>query len=219
VRDLVVFGARAFADIARYYFDHDSDHRVVAFTVDGQYLEESTFQGLPVVAFEEIERAFPPDRCSMFVAIGIQGVNRQRAARVDAAGARGYRLASFLSSKADVAPDLSLGPNTMVMERATLQPFVRLGRDTIVWSTSRIGFHTRVGDHCWVTCALIGESAAIGDYTFLGLNATVAPFVRVGESNVIGAGALILNDTRDGEVYRGRASRPSRVPSRRLREI
>ena len=213
---LVIFGARAFAELAHYYFTHDSPYSVAAFTVDGAYLEGSTYKGLPVVPFEELRGHFPPAEHHLFVAIGIGKVNRQRAAKVAEAGAMGYHLAGFLSSKADVARDFIVRPNTMVMERAGIQPFVEVGRDTIVWSATRIGFRTRIGDHCWVVSAIFGESVTVGDYSFIGLNATVAPGVSLGVGNVIGAGALITRDTRDLAVFRGHASKASRVPSNRL---
>ena len=146
----------------------------------------------------------------MFVALGIGRVNQIRAAKVAEVEAKGYRLVSFVSSRADVAPDLVVRPNTMIMERAGIQPFVEIGRDTIIWSATRIGFHTRIGSHCWITCPLFGESVTVGDFTFVGLNATIAPFVTIGRSNVIGAGALILHDTGDDQVFRGQASIPSR---------
>src|SRR5690349_1987393 len=49
MRDIVIFGTRNFAEIAHYYFTHDSEHRVVAFTVDGEFIDSDTFAGLPVV--------------------------------------------------------------------------------------------------------------------------------------------------------------------------
>jgi sugar O-acyltransferase (sialic acid O-acetyltransferase NeuD family) len=216
MKRLVIFGARGFAQLAHFYFTHDSDHEVVAFTVDGAYLRESTVCGLPVVPFEELERRFPPSEVSMFVAVGNQSVNAARAAKVAEAEARGYRLESFLSSRAFVSPDLVVPPNSMVMELAGIQPFVTIGRDTIVWSTTRIGFGTTVGDHCWLVSSVFGESVTVGDGTFVGLNATIAPGVTLGRSNVIGAGAIITRDTGDFEVYRARASEPSKASSRRL---
>lgn len=219
MKRLVIFGARAFAEIAHYYFTHDSGYSVAAFTVDGSYLKEATFKGLPVVAFEEVERQCPPGEYDMFVAIGIHGVNRLRAAKVAEAEAKGYQLACFVSSRADVAPDLAVRPNTMVMERAGIQPFVEIGCNTVIWSATRIGFHTRIGDHCWIVCPIFGESVTVGDYSFIGLNATIAPHVSIGKSNVIGAGALVLKDTQDFEVYTGHPSTPSRVPSNRLRVL
>jgi sugar O-acyltransferase (sialic acid O-acetyltransferase NeuD family) len=216
MKKLVIFGAKNFAEIVHYYFTHDSDYSVAGFTLDASYLKEQTFQGLPVVAFEEIERHFAPGEHDLFVAIGIHQVNRRRAAKVAEAEAKGYALASFVSSRADVPADLRVRPNTMIMERAGIQPFVEIGRNTIIWSATRIGFHTRIGDHCWVVAPIFGESVKVGDYSFVGLNATVAPGVSIGKSNILGAGCLILKDTKDGEVYRGKASAPARAPSDRF---
>src|SRR4051794_40387181 len=95
---LILFGTRAFAELAHYYFTHDSPYSIVAFTVDGIYLQESTYKGLPVVPFEEVHLHFPPDGHDLFVAVGIGKVNRRRAAKVAEAEAKGYRLAGFLSS-------------------------------------------------------------------------------------------------------------------------
>ena len=50
-KKLVIFGASNFAEVAHYYFTHDSPYSVAAFTVDASYLKESSFRGLPVVPF------------------------------------------------------------------------------------------------------------------------------------------------------------------------
>jgi sugar O-acyltransferase (sialic acid O-acetyltransferase NeuD family) len=214
---LVIFGARAFAEIAHYYFTRQAGLAVAAFTVDGEYLKETSFQGLPIIPFDEIRDRCPPRDHAMFVAVGYQELNRQRADRMAAAEAAGYRLASFVSPKADVGDDFELQPNVMVMERAVLQPFVRVGRGSILWSTTRVGFHTRIGEYCWVVCPIFGESVQLGDHSFVGLNATIGPGLVIGRGNVIGAGALVLRSTRDYEVYRGPRSEPSPRPSTELK--
>ena len=59
--DVVIFGTRDFASLAHFYLRHDSPHNVVGFTVHREYLPESAeFEGLPVVAFEELEHDFRP---------------------------------------------------------------------------------------------------------------------------------------------------------------
>lgn len=216
---LVIFGAKGFAELAHYYFTHDSPYTVVGFTVDAAYLQAATYKGLPVVAFEEVERYFPPIECDLFVAIGYHNLNQTRAQKAIAAAAKGYHLASFLSSKADVAPDLILHPNTAIMERAGIQPLVKIGSNAIVWSGTRIGFRSQLGNDIWIVSATLGESVTVGDRAFIGLNATIAPGVTIGEGNIIGAGALITHSTKAWEIYRGRASRASRVPSFRLRHF
>ena len=57
---VIIFGVLDTAELAHFYLTHDSDHEVVAFTVNQEYLKETTFWGLPVVPFEEVELLFPP---------------------------------------------------------------------------------------------------------------------------------------------------------------
>jgi sugar O-acyltransferase (sialic acid O-acetyltransferase NeuD family) len=218
-KKLVIFGAQRYAEICHHYFEKDADYEVVAFSVDGEYAKEPTFRGLPLVPFEELDRRFPPDDHALFVAVGHRGVNTERSSAVAAAEARGYTLASHVSPRAQVGPDLVVQPNTMIMEGAFVQPFVEIGRDCVIWSTTRVGFHTRIGDHCWIVCALFGESVTVGDHSFIGLNATLAPSITIGRSNVIGAGALVMHDTEDFAVYKGHASTPSEKRSDQLRRF
>jgi sugar O-acyltransferase (sialic acid O-acetyltransferase NeuD family) len=219
MKKIIIFGTQNFAQIAHYYFTQDSERSVAAFTVDAAFFREPTFCGLPVVTFEEVERHFSPADYDMFVAVGHQKLNTQRSVKVAEAEAKGYRLASFVSSRAIVPPDLEVRPNTMIMEGAVLFPFVEVGRDTIIWGRSSIGPSVKFGEHCWIVTPLLGESVIVGDHSFIGLGATIAPGKKIGKSNVIGAGALIMKDTKDFEIYRGHASVPSRAPSYRLGRI
>jgi sugar O-acyltransferase (sialic acid O-acetyltransferase NeuD family) len=216
---LVIFGASGFAEMAHYYFERDSQYSVAAFAVDAAYLKEATFQGLPVIAFEELEASFPPEQATLFVAMGIQKVNQLRARKVAEVEARGYRLASYLSSNARVADDLVLKANSFVMEEVLLMPKVTVGRDSVLWPRCVVGFRSSIGDHCWLVAATLGESVSLGDYTFVGLNATIAPSRVIGRSNVIGAGAVVLEDTKEFSIYKAQASERSGVPSYRLPRI
>ena len=60
-KPLVIFGTGDIAQLAHYYFSHDSDYEVVAFTVDAAYVKEPTFLNLPVVPFESVAQSHAPD--------------------------------------------------------------------------------------------------------------------------------------------------------------
>lgn len=218
-RSLYIFGVRNFAEMAHHFFSRDSDYRVEGFTVDAAHLEGSSFLGLPVLAYEELRERPGRDAIDIFVAIGVGGINTQRAEKVARVAADGFGLASFVSSTAIVPPGFVAGPNTMIMDQVNLHPRVRVGADTIIWSNSRIALKAQLGDHVWVTSAVVGDSTCIGDYSFIGLNATIAPFLKIGSHNLIGAAAVIVQDTRDYEVYRGPRSRASRASSLRVKNI
>jgi len=217
-RKLVVFGAKQIAEVCAFYFDHDSGYDVVAFTVDGEFLDASTFSGRPVVPFEEIGSVYPPGSHDLFVAVSYQKMNRVRAEKCAAAQAMGYTLARYVSSKAITWPTLSVGENTFIMEANVVQPFATIGSNTIVWSGNHIGHHSRIGDHCFLASHIVvSGGVAIGDHCFIGVNATLRDGIRVADRCLIGAGATVLKDTRPDEVYAAAATEPSRVPSSRVR--
>ena len=217
MKKLVVFGTRQIAEVCSFYFDHDSDYRVVAFTADSAFLKEDQFLGRPVVAFEEVAKRFPAAEHEMFVAIGYGKMNRLRAEKFTAAKGQGYRLARFASSKAFTWPGLSIGENTFVMEANVVQPFASIGADTIVWSGNHIGHHARIGDHCFLASHIVvSGNVEIGDNCFIGVNVTLRDAIKVAPRCLIGAGALITKDTKPDEVYAAPATEPSKVPSSRV---
>ncbi len=199
---LVIFGTGAFAECARFYFDHDSPHGVVAFTVHGDNLSESTFAGLPVVPFESVVETHPSSAYRMFVAVGYRKMNRIRAAVYTQAREKGYELVTYVSSKASHWGNAEIGENCFVFEDNTIQPFVKIGDDVVLWSGNHIGHHSTIGDHCFITSQVVVSGGVhVGDYSFLGVNATIRDGIEIGRSNLIGAGAIIMRSTRDREMY------------------
>jgi UDP-3-O-[3-hydroxymyristoyl] glucosamine N-acyltransferase len=191
----------------------------VGFTVDAAYMNTQSFKGLPVVAYEELRSTADRAAVDVYVALGVAKINTLRALKTAQVEADGFTLASFVSSHARVPPDFVVLPNTMIMDQVNIHPQVQVGADTVIWSNTRIALKVRIGSHVWITSAVVGDSTTIGDYSFIGLNATIAPFVRVGSHNLIGAAAVILKNTKDFEVYKGPRSTASKVSSLRIRNI
>jgi len=126
---LVIFGIGDIAQLAHFYFSSDSEYEVVAFTVDAAYQTESTFCGLPVIAFEEISKHYPPRQCAIFVALSYSKLNAVRKEKYLAVKALGYRMASFISSHATVLNEGRIGENCFIFEDNTIQPFVTIGNN------------------------------------------------------------------------------------------
>lgn len=219
-RPIVIFGTGELAQLALFYFTHDSPRNVVAFTMNRSYVTDHEFQGLPLVAFEDIERHYAPERFDLFVAIGYTALNSMRAQRCAEAKARGYCLATYISSRASTWPDLAVGENCLIMEGNVLQPFVRVGNNVIMFCSSVVSHHVEIGDNCFIGSeATICGGVRIGANSFIGANATIREHLRIGEDCIIGAGALILSDTAAGSGYLGSATADSGIPSRRLRSL
>jgi sugar O-acyltransferase (sialic acid O-acetyltransferase NeuD family) len=218
MKKVVIFGTGEFAQVASVYLRCDSAYEVAAFTVDPEHRDAKTLQGLDVVSFADLERTHPPDRYAMFVAIGFSKLNRARAQVFERCKVCGYELISYINSKAIHWGEFSMGENCFIFENNVIQPFVKIGQDVILWSGNHIGHHVTIGDHCFVTSQVVlSGGVSVGSYSFVGVNATVRDHVTIAPSCVIGAGALILEDTREAGVYATKGTEASPVPSHRLR--
>jgi sugar O-acyltransferase (sialic acid O-acetyltransferase NeuD family) len=217
---IVVFGIGRLAELAHYYFTHDSEHEVVGFTVDEDYLDGSTFLGLPLTAFEEIEEVHSPVDKEMFIPISFKKMNHVRADRCRAAKEKGYALASYVSSKATTFPDFSCGENCYILEDNTIQPFVEVGDDVVMWSGNHIGHHSVIGDHVMITShVVISGGCTIEPHCFFGVNSTIRDETVIGRETLVGAGVTILSDTEPFSVFKHPGSKPAGFRSDQVRSI
>jgi sugar O-acyltransferase (sialic acid O-acetyltransferase NeuD family) len=219
-QQIVIFGAGEIAELADFYFFHDSRYEVAAFTVDSAFLKQAEFRGRPVVAFEEVAEKFAPEQHGMFVAVSYAKINALRTAKVTEARAKGYQLATYLSSRATVFSGFEPRENCFILEDNTIQPFARVGANVTLWSGNHIGHHSTIEDDVFLAShVVVSGGVRIGQGSFVGVNVTIRDHVTIGKRCVLGAGALILEDQPDFSVVAPRGSERSPVPSTRLRNL
>jgi sugar O-acyltransferase (sialic acid O-acetyltransferase NeuD family) len=218
--EVIVFGTSQWAELADFYLTRDSPHDVAAFTVDRDYLKTGEFKGREVVAFEDVETRYPPDQYRMFIPISFKKMNHVRADKYKSAKARGYELISYVSSKATTWPGFTCGENCFIFEDNTIQPFVTIGNDVVMWSGNHIGHHTTIQDHVMITSqVVISGCCTIEEYCFFGVNSSVRDEAVVAHDTLVGMGVALTKDTQPFEVYRAPAIEPERIRSNQLRSL
>ena len=214
---LVLFGTGDIARLAHVYFSTDSEHEVVAFTVDREYCDSDRFRDLPLVPFDEVVKRYPPPAHAMFIAVSYAQMNRVRMEKYAAAKAKGYQLPSYVSSRCTYLSEHSVGDNCFILEDNTIQPFVRIGNNVTLWSGNHIGHDAVIEDHCFLASQIVVSGRVrIGQACFIGVNATLRNAIAIAPRTLIGAGAVIMKDTEEGAVYL--APRPT-VAEKRSDEI
>jgi sugar O-acyltransferase (sialic acid O-acetyltransferase NeuD family) len=217
-KSLVIFGTGELAEVAHHYFSQDSSYKVIAFTVERQFISEPEFCDLPVVAFEDILEFFDPNSCSIFIALGYSKLNQVRSRIFGESKSKGFSMASYISTNAFVAEGVTFGENCFVLEDNTIQPFVKIGDNVILWSGNHIGHHSTIGNHVFISShVVVSGGVKIGDYCFVGVNATFRDHISIGQRTVIGAGALIMKSAPDESVYVEPATSRSETHSGSLR--
>lgn len=213
-KPILLFGNGRFAELSAYVLTHDSPFSVAAFVVDRAYITKPETGGIPVIAFEDCSQTHPPDYYDMIVPLGYQGLNSLRMDKYRAAKAMGYRLVSYVSSKATVWDNVAIGENCMIFENAVLQPFADVGDNCIIRSSVHISHHVSVGDHCFVSAgSIIGGCATIGDQSFIGLGSTVRDNLKLGHKTCLAAGSVLMKDTIENGLYLGVPARKQEKPA------
>lgn len=187
-----------------YGLKNHSDYEIVAFTVDRDSLDGDRFCDLPLIPFDIINKAFPPETHKMYIAVGYLRNNKIRRDRYLQAREMGYQLPNFIDRTALVHSATPIGDNCSIGPYTVISPTAKIGNNVIIASFCLIGEDVVIGDHCFLSGGVaIAGYATIGSCCYLGLRSVIRNKVSIGKDCVIGAGALMLENAEDGSVYMG----------------
>lgn len=218
--ELIIFGGGETALLAYEYFTYDSDHTVVAFAMDKEYITEKEIYDLPVLDIEEARIQYPVDNYRGFVAASSTKLNRVRRDLYFRVKEMGYELVSYVSSKAFIWRNVKLGDNCFILEDNTLQPFTEVGNNVVMWSGNHLGHRSVIKDHCFIAShCVISGFCEIGKHSFIGVNATLENDVKIGEDSFIGAGALVRKNTDNKSFLQETVTDLAKIDTHRLFKV
>ncbi len=223
MKKIVIFGLGETAHLAYEYFTHDpdySDYEVVGFCADAEYIKESQFLNLPVIAMDDVVKYFPPNEYYAFASASSGQLNRVREKLFTKAKNLNYKLVSYVSSRAFVWHNVEIGENCFILEDNTLQPFTKIKDNVILWSGNHIGHQTVIESHSFISshCVISGY-CSIGKYCFMGVNASVADNIKIAKDNFIGFACAIGKNTEENGFYIGNPATQKSVPAKRFCKV
>lgn len=201
---VIIFGIQDFAELAHYYLENDSEHEVVAFCVNEEYIpKDKFFHKLPIVSFENIENFYPTSEYKFFAPMSPQKMNRLREKIYNDIKSKGYELISYISSKATYFNN-SIGDNCFILENNTIQPFTTIGNNVILWSGNHIGHHSVIKDHVMFTSQVVlSGHCVVEKYCTIGVNATIRDGITIAEGTFVAMAASIIKNTEPWSFYKG----------------
>lgn len=215
---MAIFGAALFAEVVSYYFTNEGAREIICYVVDDPSKNPRHLNNIAVIGTDEFFQDHSPSSCDVFVAIGYTQMNRIRQKKCDQLHSHGYRFASFVSKHAVVPIDFVIEPNVFIFENNVIQPFVTVGKNSILWSGNHVGHHSTIGENCFISShCVISSGVAVGDNCFLGVNSTLRDNIIVASHSLIGAGALVLKDIPKEGVCVQHGTPLARISSSRLK--
>ncbi len=196
--EVIIFGTGDIAEEVYNYLSKDSEYIVVAFSVDKKFLKKKTFMGKPVVPFENIKKIYPPKMFKMFIAIGYTNFNKLRYTKYKEAKKKGYKLISYISSKASLIGNQKIGDNCLILENNSIQTTAEIGSNVFLWCNNLIGHHVKIKSNTYIAggCVISGSSV-VGQYCFLGVNSTITHGITLGSNCFVGASTLVTENLKN----------------------
>lgn len=217
---LIIIGSGETALLAYEYFTKDSEFEVVGFSVNSEYKNSDELFGLPIYNLESFSDQISPSEYYLFVALSSTHLNRDRTKLYLDLKEKGYKFASYISSRAFLWDNVEIGENCFILENNVLQPFTKVGNNVTLWSGNHIGHRTKICDHVFISShCVISGFCEIGEYSFLGVNSTLADNVKVAIDNFISMGAVLSKSTQEDGLYKGNPAEKHKLSAKRLCKI
>jgi sugar O-acyltransferase (sialic acid O-acetyltransferase NeuD family) len=204
---ILIFGTKDTAQLAKFYIENDTKYQhnyiVEAFVVDKQFKDLEVFEGLPVVAFEDVDSIYPPNEHIFFAPMTGVKMNTIRESIYNKIKQKGYTFFSYISSKATNF-STSIGENCFILEDNTIQPFVTIGNNVVLWSGNHIGHHSMIKDNVFFTSHIVlSGHCEVKENCWIGVNATIRDYMTIAPKTLIAMGSLITKSTEENGFYMG----------------
>lgn len=203
MKKVIIFGYNQFAQLANFYLNDSSEYNVIAFTVHKEFKKDNYLYDKPIIDFEDLENIYDTKEYYLFAPISGKGLNKIREQIYYEGKKKGYRFISYISKYATVLTK-NIGENCFILEDNTIQPFVEIGNNCILWSGNHIGHHTKIMDHVFITShVVISGNCLINKYSWFGVNSTIRDNLIIEEGSLISMGACVTKNTESYNLYIG----------------
>ena len=201
---VIIFGTNDFAELAHFYLTTDSNFEVAGFCLSKDYIgDQKDFKGLPVYSLEDITNTCPTSAFCFFAPMAPKNINQVRRIIYEKLKTLGYEFISYISSRATVLTK-DIGENCFILEDNTIQPFVKIGNNVVMWSGNHIGHHSIISDHVFFTShVVLSGHCVVGEQSFFGVNSTIRDQLIISPGTLLAMSAVLTSNTEEYSVHRG----------------
>lgn len=162
----------------------------------------------PVVGDTEVLMGRLADFDGVLVAIGNNRIRHGKLRELQAAGAQ---LATLIHPTASVSRYATIGEGTVVFAGAVVNADTHVKPGGILNTACSIDHDSVLGDAVHISPgARLAGGVLVGDWSWIGIGASVRQLVRIGERVMVGAGSVVVSDIPNNITVAG-------VPAKRIR--
>ncbi len=146
------------------------------------------------------------DYDSIFVAIGDNGIRREKLEQLQTIGCK---AATLIAASATISPRASIGDGVLIAEGTCISVDTTIG-DGVIINTGATVDHDCIIDSFAHICPGVNLSGSvrIGESSWIGTGSSIIPGITVGKMVMAGAGSVIINDIPAASTIAGVPAKP-----------
>ncbi len=146
--------------------------------------------------------------CQAAIGVGYLAISEKRKEIKEMLEDHGFDLPVIISPTAIINENVSIGKGTVIHDGVFINSDTRIGEGAIINSSCSIDHDCTIGNYAQVAPgAILGGGVKVGDFSIVGLGSNVIQYKTIGERCYIGAGATVIDDCLDPEIYIGTPAR------------
>lgn len=207
MRKIIIAGTSDFSLVLLDLIIKENQGKVIAFTLNEEYIVEKKLAELPIVAFEKLEALFDMEEVEILLSFGYSNLNAIREQFYCTCKEKGYTIYSFISKNASIYSN-ELGEGNLILPNSYVGPYSTLGNCNIIWNGVNISHHNCIGDFNNISAgAILAGNVKVGSNCFLGINCALKNGVNVASKTLIGAASYVSKNTKENVAYSGNPAR------------
>lgn len=146
----------------------------------------------------------------LLVCVGPSAGRQAIVRRLRNAGVGDERFATFTAASARIGARNEIGIGSILLDGAVVTGDARIGRHVVLMPNCVVTHDDVLEDFSTLAAGVaLGGGVRVREAAYIGMNASVRPGCVIGESAVVGMGAVVLSDVPDDQTWAG-------VPARQL---
>ena len=114
------------------------------------------------------------------------------------------RFATIIHPSVVIAPDATIGHNSLLMPHVVVSCAVQVGNHCIVLPNTVLAHDCTIGDYCCIGSNVsVSGSVAVGPECYIGSGVKIRESVRIGKRSLIGLGSNVISDIEESVVAVG----------------
>lgn len=199
MKDCIIIGAGTYGQV---YFEYLKEfYNVIGFYDDDSSLHGQLIGNVKVKGSVQDALNNESD-CSVFVPIGNNPVRVRILKEFEKSG---FEIPSFIHTQTIIHSSVKIGRAVYILPGTNIMPLTEIGDYSMISIGSNIIHHTSLEEGVFVSNGCnVGANILIKKLAYIGMGATIMTGVKyVGESSLIGAGAVVIKDVPDNAVVAG----------------